>query len=103
MSKDNQYRITVEHLDDTQQCLQQLQFEFQDREDLFKLVENLKIGSELPDREAARLSVALRLLGPLMIQNRKHPIFVEFMPHFKTFMQNLKTTIKSALITNQNK
>ncbi len=24
-------------------------------------------------------------------------LFIDFMPHFKTFMQNLKTTIKSAL------
>lgn len=100
MSKDNQYRITVEHLDDNQQSIQQLQFEFQDREDLFKLVENLKIGSGLPESEATKLSVGLRLLGPLMMHNRKHPLFIDFMPHFKTFMQNLKTTVKSA-VTNK--
>ncbi|GGP45133.1 hypothetical protein GCM10009347_10740 [Shewanella algicola] len=100
MSKDNQYRITVEHLDDNQQSIQQLQFEFQDREDLFKLVENLKIGSGLPESEATKLSVGLRLLGPLMMHNRKHPLFIDFMPHFKTFMQNLKTTVKNA-VTNK--
>ncbi|MCL1113788.1 MULTISPECIES: DUF3861 domain-containing protein [Shewanella] len=97
MSKDNQYRITVEHLDENQHSIQQLQFELQDREDLFKLVENLKMGSGLPESEATQLSVGLRLLGPLMMHNRKHPLFIDFMPHFKTFMQNLKTTIKSAL------
>ncbi|GGP41965.1 DUF3861 domain-containing protein [Shewanella saliphila] len=100
MSKDNQYRITVEHLDDNQQSIQQLQFEFQDREDLFKLVENLKIGSGLPESDATKLSVGLRLLGPLMMHNRKHPLFIDFMPHFKTFMQNLKTTVKNA-VTNK--
>ncbi|MCT8987961.1 DUF3861 domain-containing protein [Shewanella phaeophyticola] len=100
MSKDNQYRITVEHLDDNQQSILQLQFEFQDREDLFKLVENLKIGSGLPAAEATKLSVGLRLLGPLMMHNRKHPLFIDFMPHFKTFMQNLKTTVKNA-VTNK--
>ncbi|WP_282109420.1 DUF3861 domain-containing protein [Shewanella algicola] len=100
MSKGNQYHITVEHLDDNQQSIQQLQFEFQDREDLFKLVENLKIGSGLPESDATKLSVGLRLLGPLMMHNRKHPLFIDFMPHFKTFMQNLKTTIKNA-VTNK--
>lgn len=97
MSKENQYRITVEQINSDNEAAQPLQFEFQDREDLFKLVDNLKKGSGLPESEATKLSVGLRLLGPLMMQNRKHPLFIDFMPHFKTFMQNLKTTIKSAL------
>ncbi|GGP88658.1 DUF3861 domain-containing protein [Shewanella ulleungensis] len=97
MSKENQYRITVEQIHPDNEAAQPLQFEFQDREDLFKLVENLKKGSGLPESEATILSVGLRLLGPLMMQNRKHPLFIDFMPHFKTFMQNLKTTIKSIL------
>ena len=100
MSKENQYRITVEQINEDQQVSQQLQFEFQDREDLFKLVENLKIGSGLPAADATKLSVGLRLLGPLMMHNRKHPLFIDFMPHFKTFMQNLKTTVKSTISKN---
>ena len=33
-----------------------------------------------------------------MMMNRKHPLFAEFMPHFKTLMIKLKNTVKSALI-----
>jgi len=32
----------------------------------------------------------------LMMQDRKHPLFVDFMPHFRNFMQNLKKTLKGA-------
>ncbi|WP_368483152.1 DUF3861 family protein [Shewanella sp. UCD-KL21] len=31
------------------------------------------------------------------MQNRKHPLFLDFMPHFKTFMNNLKSTVKQAI------
>ncbi|NBI56076.1 DUF3861 family protein [Photobacterium alginatilyticum] len=28
----------------------------------------------------------------MMMQHRKHPLFIDFMPHFRTFMLNLKHT-----------
>ncbi|MDB1125979.1 DUF3861 domain-containing protein [Vibrio algarum] len=72
-----------------------LQFEFQDREDLFKVVDIIKEGSGLEESLATRVSVALRLLGPVMMKNHRHPLFVDFMPHFKSFMHNLKSTVKN--------
>ncbi|WP_241033796.1 DUF3861 domain-containing protein [Vibrio maerlii] len=73
-----------------------LEFDYQDREDLFNVVENLKKGSGLEPETATKVAVALRLLGPVMMKDRKHPLFVDFMPHFKKFMQNLKSTVKQA-------
>ncbi|GEM79634.1 DUF3861 domain-containing protein [Vibrio superstes] len=93
--QDHNYRITIEEV--TQDESKTLQFEFQDREDMFKVVEMINKGSELPNEEATRVAVALRLLGPVMMQNRKHPLFADFMPHFKNFMQNLKSTIKASV------
>ncbi|WP_394201656.1 DUF3861 domain-containing protein [Shewanella waksmanii] len=89
------YRITIETVDSETQ--RQMQFDFQDREDVFKVVENLQQGSGLASLHAMRVGLALRLLGPVMMEQRKHPLFAEFMPHFKTFMQQLKTTVKQAI------
>ncbi len=69
-------------------------FDIEDREDMFAIIDKMKQSSGLDDTSATRLGVSLRLLGPLMMQERKHPLFADFMPHFKTFMQNLKKTIK---------
>lgn len=92
--KDKQYRITIEEIDVAE--AKNLEFEYQDREDLFKIVEGLKNGSGLEPENATKVAVAIRLLGPLMMKDRKHPLFVEFMPYFKNFMQNLKSTVKQA-------
>ncbi|MEJ6077038.1 DUF3861 domain-containing protein [Vibrio sp. 1-Bac 57] len=98
--KGNSYKITVEEIDsETDEC-QKLQFEFEDREDLFNLVENLKKGSGLEASDVPKVAVALRLLGPVMMQQRKHALFADFMPHFKAFMQHLKNTVKDTI---QNK
>lgn len=71
-----------------------LQFEVEDREDMFTIVEKLKQDSGLDELDATKVGVALRLLGPVMMQNRKHPLFADFMPHFKDFMVNLKKTME---------
>lgn len=95
-NKDNRYRITVEEVtSDTDNLGRTIELELQDREDLFQLVENLKRGSGLQPSLAVRLAIALRLLGPMMLEQRKHPLFIDFMPHFKTFMLQLKKTVKS--------
>lgn len=97
MKKPNCYRITIEDMhtesDDNQRALQ---FEVQDREDMFAVVDTLQKGSELDEQCATQVGVALRLLGPVMMQNRQHPLFVNFMPHFKDFMVHLKKTIKNS-------
>lgn len=97
LSKQNQYRITIEETNTkADRELQTLVFEVEDREDMFAIIEKMKQGSGLNEQEATRLGVSIRLLGPMMMKDRKHPLFVNFMPHFKEFMQNLKKTIKGA-------
>ncbi|MFA0438993.1 hypothetical protein BCU70_09875 [Vibrio sp. 10N.286.49.C2] len=95
--KETCYRVTIEEVTADQEVGKTLQFEFEDREDVFNVVDKLKQGSGLDDATATKMGVALRLLGPVMMINRKHPLFADFMPHFKTFMQNLKSTVKAAV------
>ncbi|MEZ9323064.1 DUF3861 domain-containing protein [Vibrio sp. 10N.286.51.E5] len=93
--KHNNYRITIEEVSVKEDReLQTMQFEIEDRENMFAVVEKIKQDSGLDEQSAARLGVGIRLLGPLMMQDRKHPLFVDFMPHFRNFMQNLKKTLK---------
>ncbi|MGL6259848.1 DUF3861 domain-containing protein [Vibrio sp. WXL210] len=91
--KDKQYKVTIEEINVDEP--RTLEFDYQDREDLFKIVESIKNGSGLEPAAATKVSVALRLLGPEMMKDRKHPLFADFFPHFKQFMQNLKQTVKS--------
>lgn len=94
--KGHQYRITVEEVNPTnQEVLNQLTFELNDREDMLHIVENIKNHSGLDDDDAVRAGVAIRLLGPVLMKNRKDSLFVDFFPHFKTFMQKIKSTIKA--------
>lgn len=97
MKQDKQYRITVEEIGNEEGKAKTLQFEYQDREDLFTVVDKLKQGSGLEPEAATKVALALRLLGPVMMRDHKHPLFVDFMPHFKNFMQNLKSTVKEKL------
>jgi hypothetical protein len=96
MNKTNRYRITIEEVASNEQSSEKkMVLELEDREDLFVIVENLKCGSGLDEKGATQVGVGLRLLGTMMMQHRKHPLFSDFMPHFKTFMINLKSTIKN--------
>ncbi|MGF1901007.1 DUF3861 domain-containing protein [Aliivibrio sifiae] len=92
--KDKCYRVIIEEVTPEQEMAQTLVFEFQDREDLFTIVDKLKQKSGLEPEVATKVGVALRLLGPVMMANRKHELFSDFMPHFKSFMQNLKSKVK---------
>ncbi|GAL03467.1 DUF3861 domain-containing protein [Photobacterium aphoticum] len=89
----HEYRITIEEVGEAKT----LTFTVQDREDLMAIVEKVKQGSGLEENDATRVGVALRLLGPVMMADRKHPLFADFMPHFRQFMNNLKKTIKSTV------
>lgn len=98
ISKHNQYRITIEEVSTkAEREPQTLTFEFEDREDMFNVIEKMKQGSGLDEQSASRLGLSIRLLGPLMMQDRKQPLFADFFPHFKDFMQNLKKTIKGQI------
>lgn len=97
MKKPNFYRITIEDMNtENDDSPEAMQVEVQDREDMFAIVDTLKKGSGLDEKLATQVGIAIRLLGQVMMQNRKHPLFVEFMPHFKDFMVNLKKTMKNS-------
>ncbi|OLQ93598.1 hypothetical protein BIY22_01145 [Vibrio panuliri] len=100
--KEKRYRVTIEEISPANESVQRLEFEHQDREDLFNTVEKIKLGTDLEPQTATKVAVALRLIGPVMMENRKHPLFSDLMPHFKSFMHNLKTSVKSKIQATNN-
>lgn len=92
--KQHRYRITVEHLADQNGAASTyaapLQFEIGNHDDIFSVVQRLNQRGDLPTDAATAFGVGLKLFGEVMLENRSHPLFSDFLPHFGQFMKNLK-------------
>jgi hypothetical protein len=67
-----------------------LQFEVDHHDDILRLVDRMRARGDFPKESAEALVVGLKLFSEVMLQNRHHPLFVSFAPHFKDFMSELK-------------
>lgn len=92
--KQHRFRITVEHLADAQGNPSTrevpLQFEVGNHDDIIAIVERTRERGQFPADTAAAFAVGLKLFSEVMLENRDHPLFAEFAPHFGEFMKNLK-------------
>lgn len=92
--RQHRYRITVEHLADPNGAPSEhekpLQFEIGNHDDIFAVVERLRSRSDLDKETASALGVGLKLFGEVMLENKNHQLFADFLPHFGQFMKNLK-------------
>ena len=92
--KQHRYRITVEHLADAQgepsSHTAPLQFEVGTHDDILALVERSRQAGHFDPATATAFTVGLKLFGEVMLENRSHPLFAEFAPHFGQFMKQLK-------------
>lgn len=90
--KERCYRITIENVDSNER----LQFDHQDREDLFEIIRKIEAKQMVAAELAPKLGLGLRLMGPMIMMNRKLSVFADFFPHFKAFYIKLKNTVKSS-------
>lgn len=92
--KQHRYQITVEHLADANgnpsTYTAPLQFEAGNHDDIFAVVEKIRLRSDLPAESATAFAVGLKLFSEVMLENKHSPLFSEFMPHFGEFMKHLK-------------
>ncbi len=91
MKAKHQYRITLTEVNQASDE-KSMTLDFQDQEDIFEILTKIDAKKALSSDDSVRLGVALRLLGPTLMQNRKNPLFIDFFPHFKEFMLKLKKT-----------
>ncbi|MDR0735917.1 MAG: DUF3861 domain-containing protein [Zoogloeaceae bacterium] len=84
------YRVTLEELDADTPA--RLQFEFDNHDDIFAIVERLRgrDGDPVAAGEVPPFVLGLKLLGRTLMANRQHPLFADFFPRFADFMKALK-------------
>lgn len=97
--KQHRYRVTIEHLalpdGHPPESPQTLSFETGNHDDILAIVGRVRERGDLPEADATALAVGLKLFSEVMLQHRGLPLFAEFAPHFKAFMQQLKQRPKA--------
>lgn len=92
--KQHRYRVTVEHLADAHGAPSSysapVQFEVGNHDDIFVIVDRMRRRDDLDAAAAVPFAVGLKLFSEVMLENRGHPMFTEFAPHFAQFIKNLK-------------
>ena len=93
--KNHHYRITVEHLSTPDgQAVDvpgTLQFECGAHDNILALVQRSRQRGDFDADTAAAFTVGLKLLGEVILKNRKHQLFEELGPQFGQFMKRLKS------------
>ena len=97
--KKNRYRITVEYLPETPDAAtvtSPLQFEANNHDDIFAIVQLLRSRGDFEPSAAAAFGVGLKLFSEVMLEDKNHPLFTTFRPHFAQFMRELKQGVRRA-------
>ncbi|MBF9003211.1 MULTISPECIES: DUF3861 domain-containing protein [Vibrio] len=69
-------------------------FDFESHDDLKQILSKVGIIEGLDKKQTHSFAIGLKMLGEIMLEHRKHPLFHEFSPHFGQFMKKLKQNIK---------
>lgn len=92
--KQHRYRVTVEHLalpdGNPPETPRALSFDTGNHDDILAIVDRMRQRGDLPEADATACAVGLKLFSEVMLQHRGLPLFVDFAPHFRAFMQQLK-------------
>lgn len=91
--KQHQYQVTLAHLADPTGAPSNqppLVFKVGNHDDILSIVERMRQRGDFNHDAAAALGVGLKLFSEVMLENKDHPLFAEFKPHFLQFMKTLK-------------
>jgi hypothetical protein len=87
MKTPHRYRVTIEEPGTSSRA----QFDFDNHDDFFAIVERLNARDDLVSAgEILPLAMGTKLLGKVAMENRQHPLFAAFFPHFVELIQGLK-------------
>ncbi|RZK09681.1 MAG: DUF3861 family protein [Flavobacterium sp.] len=95
--KHNRYKITLQHLHSPKELdlNAPLQFEFENHDEVFTIIEKIKANNPFEDEnQAIEFAVGLKLFSEVMLKNRENPLFEELLPAFGAFMKKLKASVK---------
>ncbi|MCV9926555.1 DUF3861 domain-containing protein [Flavobacterium sp. LS1R49] len=93
----NKYKLTLEQIslakEDTILSQQPLELEFENHDEIFKIIEVIREKNLFEDKnQATEFAIGLKMFSEVMLKNRKHPLFGDFFPVFGDFMKKLKST-----------
>ena len=70
---------------------QSLELTFDNHDELFGIIDRLRQRNPFGDpAQATEFAIGLKLFSEVMLTNRSHPLFEEFLPAFRSFMSKLK-------------
>jgi Domain of Unknown Function with PDB structure (DUF3861) len=93
MMKGHRYRITVEHLatpSGEPLTKPPLVFETTNHDDLFVIVERMRMRADIPAQDVEPLAIGLKLLSEVVLKHRKSPLFVTLHEALGAFIGKLK-------------
>jgi len=92
--RNNNYQIDLKELTlkDGSQGTKNLNFEFDNHDDLFNIFEVVKSKQIFEDENTAtEFALGLKLFTEVMLKNKQHPLFEELRPGIMEFMKKLKS------------
>lgn len=87
----NSYKITVT---DNNEPGRKLEFDYPVHDEMLGLIELTRDRLGFSEEKHNAFMLGLKLLGEVIIEERKSDLFKEFSPHFKDFMQRIKKQCK---------
>jgi hypothetical protein len=103
MAYNYRYQITLQELgdttsdntaDNTTECTARwLQFDFDNHDDVFTIIERLNQHhglADIPEKEIPALALGLKLFGKALMENKDNTLLASLKPHFVEFMKSLK-------------
>jgi len=92
--RNNNYQIDLKELTlkDGSEGTKNLNFEFDNHDDLFNIFEVVKSKQIFEDENTAtEFALGLKLFTEVMLKNKQHPLFEELRPAIMEFMKKLKS------------
>ena len=92
--RNNNYQIELKELTlkDGSEGTKNLNFEFDNHDDLFNIFEVVKSKQIFEDENTAtEFALGLKLFTEVMLKNKQHPLFEELRPAIMEFMKKLKS------------
>lgn len=97
--RQHQYHVTVQHLADAQgnpsSYTEKLEFNTGNHDDIFIVLGRLQKAELFDDATTKSFTVGLKLFSEVMLENKNHELFKDFLPKFHTFMKHLKQQVKN--------
>ncbi|MXN90123.1 DUF3861 family protein [Flavobacterium sp. Sd200] len=95
-TKYNHYKVTLEHTYNPkdEELQQPVVIEFDNHDNIFNIIKVLQEKDHFGDvNQSAEFAIGLKMFSEVMLRNKEHGLFEDFLPAFKEFMKRLKSGI----------